>query len=228
DMHLEVSFNSDFSLHSVADLVSLDPSLGYYLEKKTQEESYSLCFMFEQPMAPEESYRIRFDSAVCNIHGMPLDNEYVFGWVVNGANSRLLKVEKIEIVDPLKLSNSVIYEDGECYHNRNMLLDTTADESRVEFNILFTAPVEVYRALEEVFLEFCYGNVNGVTGELVEYQWDSQNNQLILCFLLPVIDQGPDSYYKLVLNGGEDGLVDSWGNYMSETLELYTVYDVLE
>ncbi len=168
-----------------------------------------------------------------------MDREYCFEWVVNGSNSRLITPGFIRIKNPLwseenpdLFPHTVIYDNGTIYHNEEMLVETVVDGTvtynRGSFDIEFTpdlsSGIDVYRSLDKIFLNFLSGNTGADDGDLTDYIYNNNDRILTVVFKLPFLDSGEYAYYKLILKGGEDGIVDNEENYMGDDIEIYVIY----
>jgi len=227
DMSLFVGFNSDFFLHSVQNLIQIDPPVFYHLQKE-EGDNPVLCFIFDEGMVQEETYRITFDHYITDTTGVLLDKDYVFEWVVDGEKSFFLKVIQIEIIDPLGMNNTVVFQDGIFYQNHNMLFRQEGEKNIVEFKVLFSATLDLYPSLKGFDLDFVFGNSQASGGSLYNYNFDVQNSSLELEYSVPLLHDGGDATYKFVISGGEDGIVDTDSNPLEEDLEIYMIYPVPE
>jgi len=225
-MELLIYFNSDFYLNTIKSLITIEPAISYRLEKVTDIKEYYMHFIFNEPMTPEEVYRITFEKSITNIYGITMDREYSFEWVVNGQNSKLFKPDKIEIIDPFELNDVTIYENVNIYQNKYMLCQNIGSYNRVDFRIKFAKCVDLYRSLDKIFLNFQNGNIGAESGDFINYSWNSSTNTLTTSFYLNILNSGGVAYYKLIITGGEDGIIDTEGNYMEENIEIYVIYNI--
>jgi hypothetical protein len=120
------------------------------------------------------------------------------------------------------------------------VIEETDTYNKVKFDIFFasylsaglsaslSAGIDLYRSINKIFLTYMYGNTNAESGELSGYYYYSSENMLSLDYSLPYLDSGGDAYYKFVITGGENGIVDNIGNYMKEDIEIYVKYMLVE
>ncbi len=223
---LLVFFSEDFYLHSIDTLAGIEPALSYHLTK----EDRALRFAFEKDMEPEGLYRITFQKSMKNVYGIPLDREYSFEWVVNGVRSTLLRLGFIVNIDPNGIQDITLYDGLDVFNNEDILYfpDTVEiDKNNVDFEIQFSSNIAVYRSLDKFFLTFLYGgDSSSLSGVLTGYSWDADEKTLFLRFTLPTLKGENDAYYKLVVTGGEGGVVDVDGNCMEENREIYVKYSI--
>ncbi|MGQ9615549.1 MAG: Ig-like domain-containing protein [Spirochaetota bacterium] len=225
DMELIISFNKDFYLNQVEGGILLEPSISFEIMK----EGMSLRFVFKDPMVQEEMYQITLETSIKSADGISLNRTYSFIWIVDGIHSRYCKPISVYMINPdLPEPDTLVYDDGVYYHNRIMPLNPRVYYNDVEFQILFSSPIDVYRSLNGIQLRYIYGNPGAASGELTGYSWNYNEKLLFITFSLPVLDSGGDGYYKFILQGGDDGLVDCWGNPMKDSIEVYVVYEIQE
>jgi len=227
DMSLFVGFNSDFYLHSVKDFIFVEPQVLYHLEKE-EGENHVLCFNFDNGMVQEETYRVRFDQFIANTAGISLDRDYLFEWVVDGQASCFLKVERIEIIDPIGINNTVVFQDGSFYHNRSMLFRQEGGENIVGLKVFFSREIDLYPSLNGFSLNFLFGNSFATGGKLYNYSFDKQSKILEFEFCLPILTEGGNATYKFIIAGGEDGVEDKDLNPLKEDIEVYMIYPAPE
>ena len=222
DMELILGLNSDFFLNFAFEHITIEPSIPYSLAK----EDNSIRVTFKEAMESEMTYTISLDSGFKNIDGKPLIKDYKFSWIVNEINSSYLKLLNIWIKDPDGINDTLIYSNGEYYQNESMLLQPQIDHQEVAFEIEFSSPIQVYRALNFINLDFMFGNSQGTSGEMVDYSYSLTDNTLTVTFSLPSILSGDDAYYKLELIGDKDGILDVNNNPMEGKVSIYTVYTI--
>jgi len=219
---LVVEFSSEFFLSEASKMISIEPAIDYHLEKNGNK----LIVYFLEEMTPEEEYWIDISGEFENTYGQALEVDYRFGWVVSGQDSVRPRVENCIMVNPDGGDDVVIFLDGEVIHNRAMPLSYKLDYVEVEFGVEFSKNIDLYRVLDSVSLDFQFGNANATTGELVGYSLDSSGKWVSLVFSLPDISSGGDGYYKFIIRGGEDGVVDLNNNSLKEDIEIYVIYDI--
>jgi hypothetical protein len=180
-------------------------------------------------MLQEEMYKITLETSIKSADGISLNRVYSFRWAVDGMHSQYCKPISIYMINPdLPEPDTLVYYDGVYFHNRIMPLNPRGDHNEVEFQILFSSPIDVYRSLSGIRLTHLYGNPDAGSGELTGYSWDYDERLLFITFSLPVLGSGGDGYYKFILQGGNDGIVDCWGNPIKDSIEVYVIYDIPE
>lgn len=223
NFNLVLIFNSDFLLNQASRLILIEPAVSYHLEKIGKE----LIFGFLENMEAGQEYWISIDKSLANTSGILLGQNYRFGWIVNGADSQKPVISRISILNPdVSGVDVVIYDGSEFFQNQAMLLSYSSDHVEVIFQIEFSEEVSLFRVLDSVSLEFQFGNVDAVSGELTGYVLDADGRIVDLTFSLPDLSSGGDGYYRFIVRGGSDGVLDINGNFMENDVEAYVVYEV--
>jgi len=217
---LVVEFSSEFFLSEASKMVTIEQGIEYHLEKN----GCALIFDFLEEMTSEEEYRINISGEFENTAGSALGIDYRFGWAVDGQNSVRPEAKNIVMVNPDGGDDVLIFSDNEGIHNRAMLFSYRVDHVEVEFQVEFSEKVNLYRMLDSVSLDFQFGNPDAVTVELTGYAVDLSGKMINLVFSLPDLTLGDDSYYKFIIEGGEDGVIDLNNNSLKEDIEIYVVY----
>ncbi len=224
DCDLLVFFSEEFYLHSIDSFIGIEPALSYYLTK----EDRVLRFTFEEDMEPEKLYRITFQKSMKNVYGIGLDRDYSFEWKVNGTASTLLRLSSIVNIDPNGIQDITLYDGVIAFQNEDILYlpdSLEIDKNNVDFEIRFSTIIDIYRSLDKFYLTFLYGgDSSSLSGVLTGYSWDGDEKKLVLRFTLPSLQSANDAYYKLIVTGGAEGVLDRDGNYMEESLEIYVKY----
>ena len=221
DMELILIFSSDYYLTELEDHFTIEPYIGY---KLTKENGYTRV-IFDADMKSEEKYTVFIDDGFKDINGIPLNRDYKFLLVIDGDRSKNLKVLSIYIKDPNGINDTLIFKDGAYFQNEAMLYQTKVDHQEVQFEIDFSSPINVYQALDKIALNFMFGNAEATSGEMVDYSWSETNNVLLVTFSIPIINSSEDAYYKFVVNGGDEGILDTDDNPLAEDISVYTIYN---
>ena len=220
DMELILIFNNDFYTTELEAHLTIEPYIGYRLAK---ENGYARV-VFDEDMKPEEKYTVFVDDGFKDVNGISLNRDYKFLLVVDGDKSRYLKISNVYIKDPNGINDTLIFSDGVFFQNEAMLYQTKTDHQEVQFEIDFSSPILVYHALDKIALNFMFGNAEATSGEMTDYSWSDLNNSLLVTFSIPIISSGDDAYYKLTIDGGDDGILDTNNNPLAEDISIYTIY----
>ena len=220
DMELILIFTSDYYITELENHLTIEPYIGYRLIK---ENGYTRV-TFDEEMKSEEKYTVFVDDGFKDINGIPLNRDYKFLLVIDGDRSKNLKVTRVYIKDPNGINDTIIYNDGVYSQNEDMLYQTKVDHQEVQFEIDFSSHIKVYQALDKIALNFMFGNAEATSGEMIDYSWSDVNNILLVTFSIPIISPGEDAYYKFVVDGGDEGILDTNDNPMAEDISVYTIY----
>jgi hypothetical protein len=153
--------------------------------------------------------------------------------------------------DDTGAQNTVIFDGNVVDHNRTMPYRFISVDNcnLVSFEIQFspgpdteldqqTDPgprnsLDVYRSLGKFSLDYQYGDFILESGKLIGYDWKPAEDlsgddydTLTVDFELkiPLITDGT-AFYKFIIQGGEDGIMDTSCNYMKDSIEIYVIYD---
>ena len=148
--------------------------------------------------------------------------------------------------------NTVIFDDNGIVHNSIMpyrfISDDDDDYNLVSFEIQFspgpeevlnqqTDPdprnsLDVYRSIDKFSLNYQYGDFIPEPGKLIGYDWipaedlsGDDCDTLTFDFKLEAPLIGGTAFYKFIIQGSENGIRDTSGNYMKDNIEIYVIYD---
>jgi hypothetical protein len=253
DMELQIMFNTGFYLNTVEDTFSITPYINHSLEKAdnnvlrvlfnepmTLEETYRATV----DRSTSNVYGVTLDRDYAFEWTVDGQNSLF----IRPAKISVLSPEWSPDDDPGTQNTEILNENG-IFHNQEMPYRFISDEAcnLVSFEIQFsTAPetgspqntyqypennIDVFRSLDKFSLIYQYGDFLPKHGKLAGYNWqpsddlsEDEPDTLTIDFKLDVPTFEGTAFYKFVIQGGENGIVDTSGNYMEETIEIYVEY----
>jgi hypothetical protein len=211
DRNIIVDFSELIKADNISSAVTISPSAQFYINTMEIESGgvpvTRGIIYFIEPLSSEETYTLKIDSIVRDIQNNPLDHDYRFVFVTDGAGSIMPAVTGM---GDIHSDNSIDFWQpaGEI-----KVLDAQNGSGLYDhIGVEFSASMKPSSIVINV--EMVAGN--GGSPTIVNRDWPASGNNNFSVFSFGLNNISSGCTYKIVIKGGKKGVRDSFGNYLKQ------------
>lgn len=207
DISIAVEFSEPMDVATTQEAFSLTPEVPGYFEWIYTDGVY-MVFHPTEKFATQGRYVLKISNVATDKAGFKIEKEFTINFVVNGPHSVYLNCESAIGEDGLNLSTTDV-------NQIDMVSTVPADEYAVTF--AFSAPVDVNSFQNSIGIEYIGGPVDysSYTGTIKSFDWSMDKTQVTVTFA----DLHVENYYRISIQGGEEGVTDQNENPLKESLD---------
>ncbi|HOP63475.1 MAG TPA: Ig-like domain-containing protein [Spirochaetota bacterium] len=209
DRNIILDFSEEINTDDIESAVSISPSVPFYISSSIVAAgtlTFTRCIInFIENLESEETYTLRVSSVVTDMQENPLDHDYRFLFITDGAGSISPVVILIgDIQGDNTISGWPMGEIPVLGINATGLYDSIG----IDFSLV----------INPLTFELKVETIAGQGGNLsvVNIDWPSSSVPQFTRIKFGLYQVETGSTYRLTVKGGKNGLKDADGNYMKE------------
>lgn len=209
-----LTFSEPVSRESAYDAITISPSSSFHIESPALSSTITL--KLDEPLESETAYTLKVSPSLTDANGNPLDREYRYRFITDGAGSTRPHVScitdtRLGFIDPYTP------DTYDCWAAAD-IEPVTAYGAGEYVYILFTKEIDpVSINLSAVR---AYGAGSGIP-EISNMDWPAIIPGKFRIYSFALSGFIPGDTYRLTVRGGSSGLRDSAGNTMKQDYVQY-------
>ncbi len=209
-----LTFSEPVSRESAYDAITISPSGSFHIE--SPGASATITIKFDEPLVSETAYTLNISPSLTDANGNPLDREYRYRFITDGAGSTRPQVSCITdttlgFIDPYTPGTYECWAAGD-------IEPVTAYQTGQYVYILFT------KEIDPVSIELSAVRAYGTGSEMPKISnmdWPDIPPGDFQVYKFSLSGLAIGDTYRLTVRGGPAGLRDSAGNCMKEDHHQY-------
>ena len=204
-----LTFNESVSRESAYDAIAISPSSSFHIEAPAV--SSTITIKLDEPLESETDYTLKVSPSLTDANGNPLDREYRYRFITDGAGSTRPQVScitdtRLGFVDPYAPETYSCWAAGD-------IEPVTAYNAGEYVYIIFTKEIDPVSI--DLSAVRAYGTGSGMP-EISNMDWPDIIPGKFRVYSFSLSEFIPGDTYRLTVRGGSTGLRDSAGNTMKE------------
>jgi len=211
DKRLVLKFSETVRSDNFRSSVTISPSAGFYISSEVLAGATVAYINFTENLESGETYTLRISSGITDLQGNPLLKDYRFVFITDGINSISPVVLEIGDLVPPALPALQRWIKGDI---QQLLLQA---DPLIYNDIVIDFNHQIDPLSLSIYVETVLGT--GISPSVINIDWPDTPPAPSVKFMrlkFGIYNIYSGSTYRIVINGGKNGLRGMNGNYMKE------------